>query len=112
MHEGFNDIKMATILTLLIVGIFMIPSAFGKTSEAILNEYQPTSNQAQKAQEFYSYDEPPRSTPSPPNEMYGQIEEKKELSTPDQSSGFCPYCGAKLPEPNAQYCANCGERVQ
>lgn len=134
MKSGFYDIKIAMLLHIIFIGIFMMPGALRTTSQAILSEYAspvsssqtistgntPSYQQSPPQNTAYQYGQPSNAQPSnaqPSNVQpsYVQASAQPNLpgdpSTPDTNVGFCPYCGGKLPSPNAKFCANCGQQL-
>ncbi len=86
--EGMRDMKVAHILLIIIVGVFMIPEAFGKAGRALMKQYAPPQQP-----QYRQPQQPQYRQPQPP---------------PTQSSkipNICPQCGDQSSDKNIRYCA-------
>ena len=111
LQDGFKDIKMAQILSIIIIGIFMMPAAFGKAGGALIREFgqggqtaqQPQYGQTQQPQ--YGQTQQPQygQTQQP---QYGQTQQPPTHSP--ESPFICPQCGVQLKDKNIKFCGTCG----
>ena len=110
-NEGMKDIKIAQILSIIIIGIFMVPGAFGKAGGALIREFGQGGQTAQQPQ--YGQPQQPQygQTQQP---QYGQTQQPQYGQTqqpPTQSPvgpAICPQCGATLPDKDIKFCGTCG----
>ena len=102
-EEGLKDIKIAQILSLLIIGIFMIPGAFGKAGGALIREFGQGGQTTQQPQ--YAQTQQPQygQTQQPQN---GQTQQQPTQSPVDPF--VCPQCGVQLKDKNIKFCGTCG----
>ncbi len=102
-QDGLKDIKMAQILSIIIIGIFMMPGAFGKAGGALIREFGQggqTTQQPQYAQ-----------TQQPQNAQTQQPQYGQPQQPPTQSPVgpfICPQCGVQLKDKNIKFCGTCG----
>ena len=113
LREGFHDIKIANVLCIVFIGIFMIPGAFGKTANALLAEYdgQPRMNSystSQSSGRVYVQQEyiAPTSTETTFNPTISNDE-----PVPIVKEKFCPFCGNRQ-KTNAKFCDSCGNQME
>ncbi len=122
MKNGFSTIKMGTLLSLIIIGIFMIPGGFRKAGRSIMYEFG--TKQAGPSHGFQSNVNTVNQSPqininltnvapaSAPAPVYSQPSSPN--SAPDQpSSGtrFCSSCGTKIDDPSVEFCSGCGNKL-
>lgn len=118
MQKGFYNLKVASLLQVIIIGFFMMPSALEDTSRAIFNEYGNKPMHAATTSQSYGYTAQPAQAPQ---NYYGQPQPntsipavkavETEVAKPKSPGNFCPFCGGALPEPDAKFCASCGNRL-
>jgi len=102
-NEGMKDIKMAQILTLLIIGIFMIPGAFGKAGGALIREFGQGGQTTQQPQYVQTQQPQYAQTQQP---QYGQPQQPPTQSP--VGPFVCPQCGVQLKDKNIKFCGTCG----
>lgn len=116
MRKGWGEVKIASLLQVIFIGIFMMPPALREISEAIFQEYGPQSNagvpQAAPQMNTQAYGQP--QTPPP---AYQPVQPQappapQPPTVQPNGSAFCPYCGGKLTGPDAKFCANCGQKLE
>ncbi|MBD3350205.1 MAG: zinc-ribbon domain-containing protein [Candidatus Lokiarchaeota archaeon] len=95
--DGFHNVFLGSILTLIIVGIFIIPGGFKKAGNALIQEYSRTQSTGQ-------YNNVSQAAPS----------YKPSQPTPQQGSApkFCPACGAPIEDPGQKFCRKCGNSLR
>lgn len=81
--DGMNDIKVAQILSIIIIGVFMMPAAFGKAGRALIKQYAP-----------------------PKPAQYRQPQQSPTQST--ERLLICPQCGDTVSSKNIRFCGTCG----
>ena len=97
LKEGFKDIKIAQILSIILIGIFMMPGAFENAGSALIREFGPRR----------------QATPQP---QYGQTQQPQYSQTqqpPAQSPerlSICPQCGVSIPSNDIKFCGSCGNK--
>ncbi len=106
LREGFHDIQIANVLCVLIVGIFMIPGAFGKAADALLAEYGISSGPNMNSHPAPQNAEQSHQTP----EYAAPTSFEALVSVPKDK--FCPFCGNQLPSAGAHFCDSCGNQVE
>lgn len=108
LSKAFDDLKVANILLIILIGVFMIPGALKQASQAIFSEFgnsQPPTFQ--------------KVSPQEPSYQKLNVNEPTYATTPTNAAnnlntdsvGFCPYCGGKLSSPNSKFCSNCGQNL-
>ena len=109
--EGLKDIKIAQILSFIIIGVFLIPGAYGKAGGALIREFGQGGPSLQQPQ--YSQPQQPQygQTQQP---QYGQTQQP-QYTQPQQppapspiGSIICPQCGVQLKDKNIKFCGTCG----
>ncbi len=121
LEEGFKDIMIAQVLLVLIIGIFLMPGAFGKASRALINEFgsgqyvsQPLSSQQSQAGQFkqplYGQIQPNKIDQSlyrqPQQPQYAQTQQPPEYVS--EKPSICPQCGTPRPNKEIKFCGSCG----
>lgn len=119
LKEGFKDIKVAQILSIIIIGILMMPEAFEEAGTALIREFgpgrqttpQPQNGQTQQPQ--YDQTQQPQygQTQQPhfgqtQQPQYGQTQPKPAYST--EGPSICPQCGDTLKNKDIKFCGTCG----
>ena len=98
MKEGFSTIKLGTLLSVIIIGIFMLPGGFKQAGRSMMSEFG--ENQA----------EPGTSQASAP--LYGQPPQPSGLSGHQATEvRFCSTCGMKITDPTVEFCDGCGNKL-
>ena len=111
VKEGFKEIMIAQILSIIIIGIFMIPGAFENVGTALIREFGPRRQTAQQPQ--YSQTQQPvyGQTQQPvygqtQQPVYGQTQQPRTHS-PERPS-ICPQCGVSVADKDIKFCGSCG----
>ncbi len=102
-EEGLKDIKMAQILSIIIIGVFLIPGAFAKAGGALIREFGQGGQTAQQPQ-YAQPQQPQYAQPQQP--QYGQPQQPPAPSPIGPS--ICPQCGVQLKDANIKFCGTCG----
>jgi hypothetical protein len=129
IKEGIASIKLGTILSIVFIGIFIIPKGFTRTGEGLIREYAPYL--LPKIDSAYTH-----SAPIPPDQQprqmqqYGNqslVQEQQYVNRPlnlehpphpeqptiqnkTQEPNFCPQCGSNIPSPSVKFCGICGHQ--
>ncbi|MHA1340848.1 MAG: zinc ribbon domain-containing protein [Promethearchaeota archaeon] len=104
-----HTIYLGYILSIIIVGIFIIPIGFSHAANALKGDLQTFQT------ELYAGPMPTsahinESTTAPTADLSQQsIEEAKEQLG---GYGFCKHCGTPLRTPNDKFCRNCGQKIE
>ncbi|MHA1561022.1 MAG: hypothetical protein ACTSPA_02760 [Promethearchaeota archaeon] len=119
LKDGFKDIKTAQILTIIFFGIFMIPGAFEKAGTALIREFGPQRQSAQRPQynqtqqpQYGQTQQPQYSQTQQPQydqtqkPQFGQTQQP--LAQSPEKPSICSQCGVSIPSDDIKFCGSCG----
>ncbi|MHA1619914.1 MAG: hypothetical protein ACTSVZ_11595, partial [Promethearchaeota archaeon] len=118
MKEGFSTIKVGYLLSIIIIGIFMIPGGFKRAGRSLMYEFGDMQSGPSSAfqSNMNTVNQSPQIninlTNAPPAPNYGQPPSQTfQPSSSTSDSRFCSMCGMEIKDPSIVFCSGCGSKL-